>query len=46
MTPARRLEAAHHGGWTCVTMIDDNNSMKGKVSFAGFGEGTFTGKRK
>jgi hypothetical protein len=26
--------------------IEDNNSMKGKVSFAGFGEGTFTGKRK
>ena len=26
--------------------IDDNNSMKGKVSFAGFEKGTFTGKRK
>ena len=26
--------------------VDDANSMKGKVSFAGLGEGTFTGKRK
>ena len=26
--------------------VEDNNSMKGKVSFGGFGEGTFTGKRK
>lgn len=26
--------------------VDDANSMKGKVSFAGMGEGTFTGKRK
>lgn len=26
--------------------VEDNNSMKGKVSFGGLGEGTFTGKRK
>ncbi len=26
--------------------VDDNASMKGKVTFTGFGEGTFTGKRK
>jgi hypothetical protein len=26
--------------------IEDNRTMKGKVSFAGMGEGTFTGKRK
>jgi hypothetical protein len=26
--------------------IDDNASMKGKVTFSGFGEGTFSGKRK
>jgi hypothetical protein len=26
--------------------VEDANSMKGKVSFAGMGEGTFTGKRK
>lgn len=26
--------------------VEDNNSMKGKVSFGGFGEGTFAGKRK
>ena len=26
--------------------VEDNNSMKGKVSFGGLGEGTFTGRRK
>jgi len=26
--------------------VEDNNTMKGKVNFAGMGEGTFTGKRK
>ena len=26
--------------------IEDSASMKGKVTFTGFGEGTFTGKRK
>lgn len=26
--------------------VDDAGSMKGKVSFGGMGEGTFTGKRK
>jgi hypothetical protein len=26
--------------------VEDNNTMKGKVNFAGLGEGTFTGKRK
>jgi hypothetical protein len=26
--------------------VEDNNTMKGKVSFGGFGEGTFTGTRK
>jgi hypothetical protein len=26
--------------------IDDSASMKGKVTFTGFGEGSFTGKRK
>jgi hypothetical protein len=26
--------------------VEDADSMKGKVSFGGFGEGTFTGKRK
>ena len=26
--------------------VDDSASMKGKVTFTGFGEGTFTGKRK
>jgi hypothetical protein len=31
---------------TFTGTIEDNNSMKGKVSFGGFGEGTFTGKRK
>jgi hypothetical protein len=31
---------------TFVGTIEDNNAMKGKVSFGGFGEGTFTGKRK
>ena len=31
---------------TFTGTVDDNNSMKGKVSFAGLGEGTFTGKRK
>jgi hypothetical protein len=29
-----------------VGAIEDKDSMKGKVSFAGLGEGTFTGKRK
>jgi len=31
---------------TFTGTIDDANSMKGKVTFAGLGEGTFTGKRK
>jgi hypothetical protein len=31
---------------TFTGTVDDANSMKGKVSFAGFGEGSFTGKRK
>ena len=31
---------------TFTGTIEDNNSMKGKVSFGGFGKGTFTGKRK
>jgi len=31
---------------TFVGTIEDNNAMQGKVSFGGFGEGTFTGKRK
>jgi hypothetical protein len=26
--------------------VEDNNTMKGKVNFAGMGEGTFSGKRK
>ena len=26
--------------------VEDNNSMRGKVNFAGMGEGTFSGKRK
>jgi len=26
--------------------VEDNNTMKGKVNFAGMGEGTFTAKRK
>jgi hypothetical protein len=26
--------------------VEDNDSMKGKVTFTGFGEGTFTGRRK
>ncbi len=26
--------------------VDDSASMKGKVTFTGFGEGSFTGKRK
>ena len=26
--------------------VEDSASMKGKVTFTGFGEGTFTGKRK
>ena len=26
--------------------VEDSSSMKGKVSFGGFGEGTFTGTRK
>jgi hypothetical protein len=29
-----------------VGTIETKDSMKGKVSFAGLGEGTFTGKRK
>jgi len=29
-----------------VGTIESKDSMKGKVSFAGMGEGTFTGKRK
>ena len=31
---------------TFTGSVDDADSMKGKVSFAGLGEGTFTGKRK
>jgi hypothetical protein len=31
---------------TFAGTVDDANSMKGKVSFAGMGEGTFTAKRK
>jgi hypothetical protein len=31
---------------TFTGTVDDANSMKGKVAFAGLGEGTFTGKRK
>ena len=31
---------------TFTGTVEDANSMKGTVSFAGFGEGTFTGKRK
>lgn len=31
---------------TYTGTVEDANSMKGKVSFAGLGEGTFTGKRK
>lgn len=31
---------------TFTGTIEDASSMKGKVSFAGFGEGSFTGKRK
>jgi hypothetical protein len=31
---------------TFAGTVDDASSMKGKVSFAGMGEGTFTGKRK
>ena len=31
---------------TFTGTVDDANSMKGKVSFAGLGEGTFSGKRK
>jgi hypothetical protein len=31
---------------TFTGTVDDANAMKGKVSFAGLGEGTFTGKRK
>jgi hypothetical protein len=29
-----------------VGTIENKDSMKGKVSLAGMGEGTFTGKRK
>lgn len=31
---------------TYTGTIEDSNSMKGTVDFAGMGEGTFTGKRK
>jgi hypothetical protein len=31
---------------TFTGTVDDANAMKGKVSFAGLGEGTFAGKRK
>jgi hypothetical protein len=31
---------------TYAGTIEDTNTMKGKVNFAGLGEGTFTGKRK
>jgi hypothetical protein len=31
---------------TFTGTVEDNNSMKGKVSFVGYGEGTFAGKRK
>jgi hypothetical protein len=31
---------------TFTGTVEDGNSMKGKVSFGGMGEGTFTGKRK
>ncbi|MFO7691483.1 MAG: hypothetical protein R6V57_00215 [Vicinamibacterales bacterium] len=31
---------------TFTGTVDDASSMKGRVTFAGMGEGTFTGKRK
>jgi hypothetical protein len=43
------VAASVQGNAIAVTFtgtIDDANSMKGTVSFAGLGEGTFTGKRK
>lgn len=43
------VAASVQGNAVSVTFagtVDDANSMKGKVSFAGLGEGTFTGKRK
>jgi len=43
------VAASVQGNSVTVTFtgtVDDANSMKGKVSFAGLGEGTFTGKRK
>jgi hypothetical protein len=43
------VEASVQGNSISLTFtgtIDDANSMKGKVSFTGLGEGTFTGKRK
>lgn len=30
----------------CSGRVEDNSTMKGKVSNSGLGEGTFTGKRK
>jgi hypothetical protein len=43
------VEASVQGNSVTVTFtgtVDDADSMKGKVSFVGLGEGTFTGKRK
>ena len=43
------VAASVQGNAIAVTFtgtVDDASSMKGKVSFAGLGEGTFTGKRK
>jgi hypothetical protein len=43
------VAASVQGNAIAVTFtgtVDDANTMKGKVSFAGLGEGTFTGKRK
>jgi hypothetical protein len=43
------VEASVQGNAITVTFtgtVDDAGTMKGKVSFAGLGEGTFTGKRK
>ena len=43
------VTASVQGNSIAVTFtgtVDDANSMKGKVSFAGLGEGTFSGRRK
>ena len=43
------VAASVQGNAVSVTFtgtVEDANAMKGKVSFAGLGEGTFTGKRK